>query len=60
MKINPIDLRRVNVFRDATDKDLKLFAQKGILRSVEEGEFFFFQGDRAKYFYILVSGRAKV
>jgi CRP-like cAMP-binding protein len=60
MKINPADLRQVSVFRDATDEELKLFAQKGIPRSVEEGEFFFFQGDPAKYFYILVTGRAKL
>lgn len=60
MKINPADLRRVNVFRDASDEDLQLFAEKGIPRSVEEGEFFFFQGDPATYFYVLVSGRAKL
>ena len=60
MKINPADLRHVNVFKDATDEDLKLFIQKSILRSIEEGEFFFFQGDPATYFYVLVSGRAKL
>jgi hypothetical protein len=43
MKINPTDLRQVNVFRDAADEDLKLFVEKGVLRSIEEGEFFFFQ-----------------
>jgi len=60
MKINPADLRRVPVFRDATDEDLKLLAEKGILRSIEEGEFFFFQGDPATYFYVLIEGRAKL
>ncbi len=60
MKINPSDLRRVSVFKDATDEDLELFVEKGILRSVEEGEFFFFQGDPAIYFYILIEGRAKL
>jgi CRP-like cAMP-binding protein len=60
MKINPADLRRVSVFKDATDEDLKLLVQKGILRSIEEGEFFFFQGDPATYFYVLISGRAKL
>jgi CRP-like cAMP-binding protein len=60
MKINPADLRRVSVFKDATDEDLRLLAQKGILRSIEEGEFFFFQGDPATYFYVLVTGRAKL
>ncbi len=60
MKINPVDLRRVNVFRDATDEDLKLLAERGILRSVEEDEFFFFQGDPAAYFYVLITGRAKL
>jgi CRP-like cAMP-binding protein len=60
MKINPADLRRVSVFQDATDEDLQLLVQKGILRSIEEGEFFFFQGDPATYFYVLVTGRAKL
>jgi CRP-like cAMP-binding protein len=48
------------VFKDATDEDLKLFAENGILRSIEEGEFFFFQGDPATYFYVLLEGRAKL
>jgi CRP-like cAMP-binding protein len=60
MKINPADLRRVSVFKDASDEDLRLFVEKGILRSIEEGEFFFFQGDPAAYFYVLVSGRVKL
>src|SRR5512139_1672402 len=60
MKIHPADLRRVSVFKEATDEDLKLFVERGILRSIEEGEFFFFQGDPATYFYVLVSGRAKL
>ena len=60
MKINPTDLRRVSVFKEASDEDLKLFLEKGILRSIEEGEFFFFQGDPATYFYVLMAGRAKL
>lgn len=60
MNINPADLRHVSVFKDATDDDLNLFVEKSILRTIEEGEFFFFQGDPATYFYILVSGRAKL
>lgn len=60
MKVNPTDLRQVSVFRDATDEDLRLFLEKGIFRSIEEGAFFFFQGDPATYFYILIEGRAKL
>lgn len=60
MKINPADLRRVSVFRDASDEDLKLFVEKGILRTIEEGEFFFFQGDPATHLYVLIEGRAKL
>jgi len=60
IKIDPSDLRRVSVFKDATDGDLKLFVENAIMRMIEEGEFFFFQGDPATYFYILVSGRAKL
>ena len=60
MKINPTDLRRVSVFKEATDDDLKLFVENSIPRTIEDGEYFFLQGDPANYFYILVSGRAKL
>ncbi len=60
MKLDTANLRRVSVFQDATDEDLKLLAERGILRSIEDGEFFFFQGDPATYLYILITGRAKL
>ncbi|HEU0294795.1 MAG TPA: Crp/Fnr family transcriptional regulator [Anaerolineales bacterium] len=60
MALNPLKLRQVSVFQNATDDDLKLIAQRGIERSIEEGEFFFFQGDPADYLYVLISGRAKL
>ncbi len=60
MPINPLDLRRVLVFENSPDEDLKLLARNGIERSVEEDEFFFFQGDPAIYSYVLTSGRAKL
>jgi len=60
MKLDPTDLRHVSVFQGATNEDLNLFAGKGILRSTEEGEFFFFQGDPAVFLYILISGKAKL
>src|SRR3989304_850599 len=60
MKPDPANLRRVSVLKEAMDEDLRLFVERGILRSIEEGEYFFFQGDPAKYFYILITGRAKL
>lgn len=60
MAIDPVKLRQVSVFQNATDDDLKLIVQHSIERSIEEGEFFFFQGDAATYFYVLVTGRAKL
>jgi CRP-like cAMP-binding protein len=60
MKFNPLKLRQVSVFQNATDEDLDLIARHAIERSIEEGEFFFFQGDPATYLYVLVSGRAKL
>ena len=60
MPIDPLNLRRVSVFQNATDDDLKLLSANAIERSIEEGEFFFFQGDPAIYFYILIAGRAKL
>jgi CRP-like cAMP-binding protein len=60
MKINPADLHQVDVLKEAPLEDLKLIVEKSILRSVEEDSFFFFQGDPAKYAYILVTGRVKL
>jgi CRP-like cAMP-binding protein len=60
MKISPDHLRRVVVFENATDDDLQLILKNGILRTIEENSYFFFQGDPAKYFYILASGQVKL
>ncbi len=60
MNLDPMQLRQVSVFQNATDDDLRLIARQSIERSIEEGEFFFFQGDPAEYFYVLISGRAKL
>ena len=60
MKLAPRDLRNVHVFQEASDEDLALLVEKGILRSIDEGEFFFMQGDPAVYFYILIEGKAKL
>lgn len=53
-------LRQVDLFKDAPAEDLDLLVERSILRSIEEDGFFFFQGDPAAYFYILVSGRVKL
>ena len=60
MTIDPLKLRQVSVFQNATDEDLKVIAGHAIERSIEEGEFFFFQGDPATYLYVMISGRAKL
>jgi CRP-like cAMP-binding protein len=60
MKINPKDLHQVDVLKEAPLEDLNLLVEKSTLRSVEEDGFFFFQGDPARYAYILVSGRVKL
>ena len=60
MPIDSLQLRQVSVFQNATDEDLRLFTQHSVERSIEEEEFFFFQGDPAVYFYVLLSGRAKL
>ena len=60
MDFSPKELRQVIVFKNATDDDLALIAQNSISRSVEDGEFFFFQGDPANYLYVLISGQVKL
>ncbi|HZJ23192.1 MAG TPA: Crp/Fnr family transcriptional regulator [Anaerolineales bacterium] len=60
MSFSSNDLRQVNVFAEAPDSDLEKIAQNSVERSIEEGEFFFFQGDPAEYLYVLTSGQVKL
>jgi CRP-like cAMP-binding protein len=60
MDISPSDLKQVVVFQNATNADLQLILQNSITRSIEEGGFFFFQGDPAHYLYVLTSGQTKL
>ncbi len=60
MEISPKDLKQVVVFENATDDDLVLFLKNGITRSMEEGGYFFLQGDEASYLYILTGGQVKL
>ena len=60
MNITAKDLAKVIVFQKATEDDLQLILKNSIIRSIEEGGFFFFQGDFANYFYILTRGQTKL
>ncbi len=60
MNISPQDLKQVVVFQHATNEDLELILKNSITRSIEEGSFFFMQGDEAHYLYILISGQVKL
>ena len=60
MDILPKELRQVIVFQNATNEDLDLIYKNSITRSIEEGSFFFFQGDPAEHLYVLTSGQAKL
>jgi CRP-like cAMP-binding protein len=58
--ISAKDLRQVVIFKNVTDEDLDQIFQNSIARSIEEGGFFFFQGDAAEYLYVLTSGQVKL
>lgn len=60
MPISPKDLKQVIVFQEATDEDLSLILNNSITRSLEEGSYFFLQGDEAAYLYILITGQVKL
>ena len=53
-------IRRVAVLRAATADDVRAMARLAIERAVEAGGYFFLQGDKAEYLYILMQGRAKL
>ena len=60
MNISRKDLKQVVVFQHCTDDDLNLILKNSITRSIEEGGFFFLQGDEAAYLYVLISGQVKL
>ncbi len=60
MALTPADLRKVIAFQDATDADLAFLFDNSINRSIEEGGYFFFQGDPADYLYVLTKGKVKL
>lgn len=53
-------VRKSSLFKDVNDAVFHQALETGILRSVEEGSFFFLQGDPAKHAYVLISGRVKM
>lgn len=60
MNVSTKDLKQVVVFQHATDDDLNLILKNSITRSMEEGGYFFLQGDEAAYLYVLTSGQVKL
>jgi CRP-like cAMP-binding protein len=60
MSITTKEIKQVVVFQNATEDELHLILKNSIIRSIEENEFFFFQGDAAQYLYILISGQIKL
>jgi CRP/FNR family transcriptional regulator, nitrogen oxide reductase regulator len=60
MDPSPEDLKQVVVFQNATEDELQLILKNSIRRSIEENEYFFLQGDTAKYLYVLINGQVKL
>jgi CRP-like cAMP-binding protein len=60
MEPSPKDLKQVVVFQNATEDELQLILKNSIRRTIEENEFFFLQGDTAKYLYVLLNGQVKL
>ena len=60
MNLSPKDLKQVVVFQNATEAELQLILKNSMIRTIEENEFFFFQGDTAQYLYILTTGQVKL
>jgi len=60
MNLLPADLKQVVIFQNATDAELQSILKNSITRSIEEGGFFFLQGDEATHLYVLTSGQVKL
>ena len=53
-------LKRVTLFQALPEPALVEIARLSTVRSVEEGGFYFIQGDGARYLYVLTVGRVKL
>lgn len=60
MEYSPADLRKVVAFRTGSDEELTQVLDASTLRTVEEEEYFFLQGDPAQHAYVLVKGQTKL
>ena len=53
-------VRRSSLFKDVSPAVFEKVLSIGVLRPIEEGGFFFMQGDPATHAYVLVEGRVKM
>ncbi len=53
-------LRPVALFAGLTDPELAQLSAAAVLRRVEEGGFYFFQGDPADHIYVVIEGQVKI
>jgi CRP-like cAMP-binding protein len=53
-------IRQSSLFHAVNQDTLLLIQKKSLDRSVEEGEYFFLQGDKATHAYVLTQGRVKM
>ncbi|HET6846745.1 MAG TPA: Crp/Fnr family transcriptional regulator [Anaerolineales bacterium] len=60
MEVTAEQLRRSLVFQQASDEDLAEILRVSALRQVEEGEYFFLQGDPSDHAYVLTQGQVKL
>jgi CRP/FNR family transcriptional regulator, nitrogen oxide reductase regulator len=54
------ELRQTLVFRQASEEDLQDILEMSTTRQVEEGEYFFLQGDAADHAFVLSHGQVKL
>lgn len=60
MTIGWDDLRQVAALHEASEKDFQALIESSRPRNVEEGGFFFLQGDPATHVHVLAHGQAKL
>lgn len=53
-------IRQADLFKGVSPKGLEQIMKAGVLRSVEDGGYYFMQGDPATHAYVLLTGRVKM
>ena len=54
------NIQKINIFKELSDDEIDILVKHAKLRSLDEGELLFRQGDKGDFFAVIVDGRVEI